>query len=320
MARTLLLADDSVTIQKVVKISFANEDLEVVTVDNGDDAIETARSMRPDVILADVVMPGQSGYEVCAAIRNDPDLVEIPVLLLAGTFEDFDPTYAESVGANGHLEKPFEAQTLVDRVHELLSVASPPAGKRSDDLRPAEVGEVFDLEADDFDDPFLPVEESDIPSATSDPAQPTDDATETLFLESELFEDGKEDSELLAELLETGSWDREVVSPGEAESGGESFAPAPTPREGSPDSEARETTRVELSAGQVERLVERVLPSLREEVHQSLERIAWEAFGDLSEQVVTQAVARIEEIAWETVPKLAETLIQEEIRKLGGED
>ena len=84
MARTLLLADDSVTIQKVVKISFANEDLEVVTVDNGDDAIETARSLRPDVILADVVMPGQSGYEVCAAIRNDPDLVEIPVLLLAG--------------------------------------------------------------------------------------------------------------------------------------------------------------------------------------------------------------------------------------------
>jgi len=72
----------------------------------------------------------------------------------------------------------------------------------------------------------------------------------------------------------------------------------------------------EMSAAQVERLVERVLPSLRDELHQSLERIAWEAFGDLSKQVVVQAVERVEKIAWETVPKLAETLIQEEIRKI----
>ena len=71
-----------------------------------------------------------------------------------------------------------------------------------------------------------------------------------------------------------------------------------------------------MSADQLERLVERVIPTLREELHQSLERIAWEAFGDLSKQIVAQAVERVETIAWETVPKLAETLILEEIRKL----
>ena len=64
MPKTILLADDSVTIQKVVAISFASEDVTVLTVDNGDDAIVKAREVRPDIVLADVVMPGKSGYEV----------------------------------------------------------------------------------------------------------------------------------------------------------------------------------------------------------------------------------------------------------------
>jgi CheY-like chemotaxis protein len=123
--KTPLLADDSVTIQKVVGISFANEDIAIVTVDNGDDAIAKARELRPDAILADVVMPGKSGYEVCQAIKADPSLQHVPVLLLTGTFEAFDEEHAVAVGAAGHVSKPFEAQTLVDQVRELL--ANPPA-------------------------------------------------------------------------------------------------------------------------------------------------------------------------------------------------
>ena len=74
MPKTLLLADDSVTIQKVVGISFANEDVVLLTVDNGDDAVARAREARPDLVLADVVMPGKNGYEVCEAIKADPSL------------------------------------------------------------------------------------------------------------------------------------------------------------------------------------------------------------------------------------------------------
>ena len=114
MPKTLLLADDSVTIQKVVGISFANEDVRLITVDNGDDAIARARQERPDLILADVVMPGKSGYEVCEAIKADPNLRHIPVLLLTGTFEAFDEARAARVGAAGHVAKPFESQPLVD--------------------------------------------------------------------------------------------------------------------------------------------------------------------------------------------------------------
>src|SRR6185369_951046 len=113
MPKNLLLADDSITIQKVVGITFAGEDFRVTTVDNGEDAIVRARELKPDVILADVVMPRKNGYEVCQVVKSDPALQHIPVLLLAGTFEAFDERRAQSVRADGHIAKPFESQALI---------------------------------------------------------------------------------------------------------------------------------------------------------------------------------------------------------------
>lgn len=121
MSKKLLLADDSVVIQKLVGLSFANEDIEIISTDNGDDAIAMAREIQPDVVLADVVMPGLSGYEVCEAIKRDANLAQTPVLLLTGTFEAFDESRADAVGANGQITKPFEAQALVERVNEVMS-------------------------------------------------------------------------------------------------------------------------------------------------------------------------------------------------------
>ena len=123
MPKTVLLADDSVTIQKVVGISLAGEDITLITVDNGDAAVEQAREKRPDVVLADIVMPGKDGYEVCQAIKSDPALQHIPVILLTGTFEAFDDERAQQVGAAAHISKPFEAQTLVDQVNRVLAGA-----------------------------------------------------------------------------------------------------------------------------------------------------------------------------------------------------
>src|SRR5512138_649356 len=125
MPKNLLLADDSITIQKVVGITFANEDFKVTSVDNGEDAIARARELKPDVILADVVMPRRNGYEVCEAVKNDPALRHIPVLLLAGTFEAFDEARARSARADGHISKPFESGALINKVRDL--VGEPPA-------------------------------------------------------------------------------------------------------------------------------------------------------------------------------------------------
>jgi len=127
MPKTLLLADDSVVIQKLVALSFANEDIRLVTVYNGDDAIAKIRETRPDVVLTDVVMPGKSGYEVCEAVKSDPNLAHVPVLLLTGTFEAFDEDRAARAGSDGHITKPFEAQALVDRVNQLLAAPRRPA-------------------------------------------------------------------------------------------------------------------------------------------------------------------------------------------------
>ncbi len=128
MPKNLLLADDSITIQKVVGITFASEDYKVISVDNGEDAINKAREVRPDVILADVVMPRKNGYEVCEAVKGDPSLKSIPVLLLAGTFEAFDEARARSARADGHISKPFESQALINKVRELVEGKAPAAG------------------------------------------------------------------------------------------------------------------------------------------------------------------------------------------------
>lgn len=174
MPKTLLLADDSVVIQKLVALSFANEDVNLVTVYNGDEAVEKARECRPDAVLADVVMPGKNGYEVCEAIRQDPTLAHVPVLLLTGTFEAFDEERANQAGSNGHITKPFEAQALVDRVNALLASTSAPETSAAPLATDAAAAPSSD-EAFDFFDEEMPATSmsEEVPSAevVSEPAE-----------------------------------------------------------------------------------------------------------------------------------------------------
>lgn len=118
MPRTLLLADDSVTIRKVVELTFHDTDVRVVSVGSGREALSRLREVAPDIVLADVVMPGPSGYELCRAVKTSGK--PVPVLLLAGTFEPFDADEAKACGADGHMTKPFDSRTLVARIESLL--------------------------------------------------------------------------------------------------------------------------------------------------------------------------------------------------------
>jgi CheY-like chemotaxis protein len=119
MRRRILLADDSVTIQKVIELTFLDEDYEVKAVSNGDEALAVLAQVDPDFVIADVHMPGANGYEVCRRVKElKPN---IPVLLLVGTFEPFDEGQSRSVGADSFLKKPFDSQELLQRVEELLS-------------------------------------------------------------------------------------------------------------------------------------------------------------------------------------------------------
>jgi len=117
--RTILLADDSVTIRKVVELTFSDTNIRVLSVGSGHEALDRMSEVRPDLVLADVVMPGPSGYDVCRAVKSSPR--PVPVLLLTGAFEPFDAAQAEACGSDGTVTKPFDSRSLVERVEELLA-------------------------------------------------------------------------------------------------------------------------------------------------------------------------------------------------------
>lgn len=121
MGHKILLADDSITVQKIVKLTFSDEGIEVVAVSNGELALQQLQDWQPDLVMADVFMPGRDGYEVCQFIKTNPQMRHIPVLLLVHAFEPFDQGRAEQVQSDGHLTKPFHSiRTLVTTVRELI--------------------------------------------------------------------------------------------------------------------------------------------------------------------------------------------------------
>ncbi len=491
MPKTLLLADDSVVIQKLVGLSFANEDIQLVTTDNGDDALTRAREINPDLVLADVVMPGKNGYEVCAAIKGDAQLAHVPVLLLTGTFEAFDEERARQVGSDGHITKPFEAQGLVDRVTELLArtaqaspgAAAPAAAGAAAAQAPAAAASITPptapaaasvptVSSDDafdfFDDsvqqlasdeptlvdatpagvPAAPVaavaadplssladdplaidglgdssslddsfglEPSDpdgltravMPPATAPPppvaAPPMHDdpgATRVAFDEDLLAADvagaaagpgaGTAPGGQSPAAPAASPWQGETVVASTAAAdpmlADDLFAEtparpapsdipittadsppaaprvdvaaAPPTREPDPPETAAATTTPGAAASEVPAgsgksdfdvsmsdlgdsfspgapMAEAdqaagpsadalpagpdASPEMRDRIHETLEKVAWEAFADLSDTIVRQVIQRVESVVWEIVPQMAETLIQEEIRRIKGE-
>jgi CheY-like chemotaxis protein len=442
MPKTLLLADDSVTIQKVVGISFANEDVVLLTVDNGDDAVTRAREARPDLVLADVMMPGKDGYEVCETLKGDPELRHVPVLLLSGTFEPFDEERARRVGADGHITKPFEAQALVDQVNALLarSAALPPelpaagdatlsagadAGADAFDFfdeamaqtAPSPLGAapaLLDEERDDaapleleaaveddeppmrasgattdglfdhgargfgpgdsqstvlFGEPHAAVTlrapttppflgdgfeaeslATPAPPAPSVPARPEADAPAGY---EESFDFGFEDGGATAASAAAAPAPAPVPSPAPAmptplfddddfEEPVEAMpepmsapmpaapvpppafpaAPPPVPMPAPPPVPALTPPPVATPTPESAPVAVRVSgptalsEPIQKQLQETLEKIVWEAFGDLTERIVRDVLERVEAVAWEVIPQMAETLIREEIRQL----
>lgn len=121
MSHKILLADDSITIQKVVNLTFSDEGINVVTVGNGELALKKLNEDTYDLVLADIFMPGRNGYEVCEYVKTSPQTADVPVILLVGAFEPFDKSEAARVRADGHLTKPFESRILIETVKRMLA-------------------------------------------------------------------------------------------------------------------------------------------------------------------------------------------------------
>ena len=121
MEYKILLADDSVTVQKIITLTFKDEHVDVETVNNGDEAINKLQYLRPSLVMADVSIPGRDGYQICEYVKNHPDLRHIPVVLLVPAYEPFDAEKARRMGADTHLTKPFQSiKALITTVKNLI--------------------------------------------------------------------------------------------------------------------------------------------------------------------------------------------------------
>lgn len=120
--RTLLLADDSLTVQRVIALTFAEEPVQVVAVSDGREAMEKLAALTPDIILAGTTLPHVNGYDLAAFVRGKRELHDVPVLLLSGAFEAVDQALLKKSGANGVIEKPVEPTIVISRVKELLGL------------------------------------------------------------------------------------------------------------------------------------------------------------------------------------------------------
>lgn len=171
--RKLLLADDSITIQKVVNLTFADEGIEVISVGDGDSAMRKFDEFMPDLVMADVNMPGLNGYEVCRIIKVTEETRHIPVILLVGSFEPFDEAEAKEAGADDFLTKPFQSiRQLVNKVTDLLNRSEHAAEDETQTAAPAVDSFAETLEFNKQDE--LPEDSAEPETSTEEPETSTD--------------------------------------------------------------------------------------------------------------------------------------------------
>jgi len=120
----ILLVDDSPHAQRMGERILTEEGYEVVTVSNADSALIRLEDVDPDVVIADTVMPGRTGYEICQYLKMNPRHQHVRVILTAGVLEIFDAERAARVEADSSLKKPFEASALVSAVKPLAEAAA----------------------------------------------------------------------------------------------------------------------------------------------------------------------------------------------------
>ena len=327
MPHTILLADDSVTIQRVVDIVFEKEaDFTIVKVGNGDDAVARARELRPALVLADHGMPGLSGYEVAEALKGDG----IPVLLLSGSSAPFDEARAQAAGCVGHLAKPFDCQSLLDRVLATVggSTSSDPMANKGYTLTPAGSAPAAATPA-----AATPAAAAPQPVATPAPAatlprpptqpapQPSPAPQPVPAAASEAAPAGwqaRPSRDPFGFGLDGGEA-KPAASPAPADDdlefnlvdGAKPGAPSPvTPSPVAPSPVASSPA----AASPVPAVANAVTPAVIARAEQAL---AQEEGGAPSREAVSAAAREIiERVVWEVVPELAETLIREEIERL----
>lgn len=337
------MADDSITIQKVVELVLAEEGFEIKAVSNGEEALAAVESFQPDIVLADIEMPKLNGYQLAEQLKGNPRTQRIPVLLLAGAFEPVDEELVKKVGASGYIVKPFESQDLINEINEALAAApaeeAAPAEAVAEEAAPAEaVAETApaeavaeeaapageDLWAMETLEAEAPAEEAEVAAAPGE--EPALAEEEPVLAEAEETFGIPEAEEALAGFEEPAPAEETVAEapPEEAVAGApKAEAPAVSAEElkASVKEAVAEVLKGMLSAAELrEALVQALAPELRQAAEAILKEAAPEVLKEVASQVAqgtTETLRKdIEKVIWETVPDLAETIIRKEIEAL----
>jgi len=112
--------DDEIYIVHILDFSLGMEGYEVLTALDGEQALEKARAEKPDLIVLDIMMPKLDGYETCKRLKADPEVKDVPVILLSAKGRNVDQKVGFEVGADDYITKPFSPRKLVERINAIL--------------------------------------------------------------------------------------------------------------------------------------------------------------------------------------------------------
>ncbi len=213
MGKRILLAEDSLTIRKVFELTFAQSDIALTAVDNGDDAVRLAEETSPDLVVADVTLPGKDGFQVAEALRSSVKAGTCPVLILCGTLSPFDEGRFKKSGAQGVLFKPFESRELIDKVQEILRGTEEAARKEKETEEAAPQAE----EPWDFSDVLEEVEQESGKAALASAAKRGEELLPGATLTSQKTEGGLSLGEFDVSLDELEGGPAEPAGPGSSE-------------------------------------------------------------------------------------------------------
>lgn len=121
MSKIVLCVDDSATMQMVADITFRGTDFQYVGARSFDEALQKAKAQKPAVILADSQMPGKNGYDLCLALKSDAATADVPVVILVGNGAPYDAAKGASSGADANLPKPWDTQTMLEKIAEVVT-------------------------------------------------------------------------------------------------------------------------------------------------------------------------------------------------------
>ncbi|MBE0426898.1 MAG: response regulator [Nitrospirae bacterium] len=307
MVHKLLLADDSITIQKVVELILADEGFEIKATNSGEEALAAVPSFEPDIILADIDMPKLNGYQLCEKIKQDPVMSSIPVILLTGAFEPIDEALVKHVKADDFIVKPFESQELISKINAALTVKA----VYEEELEEVTAVEAVGLEESTAEEDLWALEE--IPETADIESWPAEQGIgasteEMIGIEEKIEPSVIEKPE--SKKVEVEIKDIELPSKDEIR---EIF-----------ENKVKENLSSLLSSLDIK---ESIIASLMPLLKDSVEKVLWEVTPDLAERMLKEMLQgslesltkEVEKVIWETVPDLAENMILKEIERIRSE-